>query len=192
MRHEQEQGIDKLLQALGSAEPPTGMQDRILQRLAQEDLAPAPQVNAGFRWPWLAGGLAMAAVLLVAVLSQRHAAPVSVAPPPTVAHMAPQTTQAPQPPAPKPAAARHTAPQHAVSPVPPRQELASFPAPEAPLTQQEKLLLHIAQHPGLDELALLNPEKRDEIAQMSAADFNQFFPQPLPQEKFYELKHKDR
>jgi hypothetical protein len=172
------------------------MQDRILQRMAQQNLTPAPQAAAGLRWPWLAGGLAMAAVVLVAILSQRHVVSVSVAPRPTMAQTAvPQPIRTVQPaptPAPKPTAARNIAPQRAASPVPHTQELASFPAPEAPLTEQEKLLLNIAQHPGPDELALLNPEKRDEIAQMSATDFNLFFPQPLPQEKFYELQHQDR
>jgi hypothetical protein len=200
MRYDEEQGTDRLLEALGSVKPPAGMQDRILHRLAEQERAAVPHAAAGFGlwWPWLAGGLALATLGLAAAFLYHPAAPPTAA----VAHVTSPTFLPPKREAPRPSLApkRHAArnsesPHQAASAqgTPPQpHELASFPAPESPLTQQEKLLLGIARHPGPGDLALLNPEKREEIAQISRADFNQFFPQPLPQEKFYELQNKDR
>lgn len=200
MRFDEEQGTDRLLEALGSAEPLVGMQDRILHRLTEQERAAVPHAAAGFGiwWPWLAGGVALAALGFSAAFVYHPAALTTVA----VAHVTsptplPPQREAPKPSlAPKPPVARNSQPPRRAASdqrtLPRPQELASFPAPESPLTQQEKLLLGIARHPDPGDLALLNPEKREEIARISRADFNQFFPQPLPQEKFYEHQNKDR
>ena len=191
-----EQGIDRTLKALSSAHPPEGMHDRILARLAQaeQETATARPRNI-FTMPWLAGGFALAGALALCIaLATRtaHHPPT----PPTTAAVEPQERPVSPgiPLAPIDAARRALPPSVSVAstkrPAPSVQpvaepELASFPAPEAPLTEQEKLLLHIAHHPGPAEFELLNPEARDQIAQANRNDFNQFFPAPTSQEIYY-------
>jgi hypothetical protein len=58
--------------------------------------------------------------------------------------------------------------------------LVSFPAPEAPLTQQERLLLRIVHRGDPVEVAMLSPQEsaREEAAE--AAEFQRFFPPKAP------------
>ena len=193
--HDHEQGIDRTLKALASAPPPPGMHDRILARLAHakhEASTSRPRGFAGiFTMPWLASGFALAGALALCILFATRHTPTPPAPASAEAEERPVSPGIPLAPidvarqalprnssfasAKRPATGRPTA----------EPELASFPAPEAPLTEQEKLLLHIARRPGPDDFALLNPEARDQVAQASRADFNQFFPAPTSQEIYY-------
>ena len=179
------------------------MNDRILARLAQaaeqEQTAAQPRKLSGiFATPWLAGGFALAgalALLLAFALRPPHHPPAAN---PNASVELAEKPVSPQVPLAPIDVARHSMPRpsnlaqrwtYAIEPPanePARNEVASFPAPEAPLTEQEKVLLHIARHPRPSDFALLNPEARDQIAQVSRADFNQFFPQPMPQETYYE------
>ena len=150
--------------------------------------------------PRLAGGFAIAGALTLCIVFTMRSAHHPVTPPSIVSEEPDGRPIPPQVPLSSIDMARRALPPSAIarSAKPPARSaqpsgsessepaLADFPAPEAPLTEQEKLLLHIARHPGPDEFALLNPEARDEVAQASRADFNQFFPQPVPQETFYE------
>jgi hypothetical protein len=54
------------------------------------------------------------------------------------------------------------------------KQLASFPAPEPPLTEEEKLLQRIARSGNQQQLAVLNPELRAKEEAASEAAFEQF------------------
>jgi hypothetical protein len=51
---------------------------------------------------------------------------------------------------------------------------ASHPAPEAPLTQEERLLLRIVHRGDPEELAMLNPQIRAQRDAESEAEFLKF------------------
>ena len=55
---------------------------------------------------------------------------------------------------------------------------ASYPAPPAPLTQEEKLLLRIAHKGDPQELALLNPVLRAARDAEEKAEVERFFTPP--------------
>jgi hypothetical protein len=63
---------------------------------------------------------------------------------------------------------------------PPAPALVSFPAPEAPLTEQEKLLLGIARSGNPEELATLSPEIRARQEAKQKAAFHRVFEQGIP------------
>lgn len=201
---DQEQGIHRTLEALSNARPPEGMNDRILARLAHaEHEQGSPRLrerSSIFDMPWITYGFALAgglALVLALALRPAHRSP---ARPSTASSQSEERPVSPEIPPSSIDLARRALPRAGIAasakrparngqPSAPESSalrLASFPAPEAPLTEQEKLLLHIARHPGPDDFALLNPEARDQIAQASRADFNDFFPQPAPQETYYE------
>jgi hypothetical protein len=150
--------LDRLLKGLRDAEPPAGMEARILR--AMESPAPAP-VN----WRLCA---AMAACLSLAAawdIAMIKGPPLPVLPmynPPVVAT---EMTARPE---------VHRA--HAVKPaLAAPVEVASFPAPPLPLTEQEKLLLRLAHKQDASNSPALNPAVRE--AQMAKANeqFQQFF-----------------
>jgi hypothetical protein len=58
--------------------------------------------------------------------------------------------------------------------------LVSFPAPEAPLTEQERLLLRIVHRGDPVEVAMLNPQELAREEALEAAEFQRFFPPPAP------------
>jgi hypothetical protein len=53
----------------------------------------------------------------------------------------------------------------------------SHPAPEAPLTEEEKILLRVAQTGDAEEFAMLNPEMRARQDAQMEADFERFVAQ---------------
>lgn len=55
----------------------------------------------------------------------------------------------------------------------------SHPAPEEPLTQEEKLLLRVVHSGDPQVMAMLNPEIRDQQDAQSEAEFNQFVEQSI-------------
>jgi hypothetical protein len=58
--------------------------------------------------------------------------------------------------------------------------VVSFPAPEAPLTEQERLLLRIVHRGDPVEVAMLDPQELARQEAVEAAEFRQFFPAPDP------------
>jgi hypothetical protein len=60
-------------------------------------------------------------------------------------------------------------------------EVASFPAPPLPLTEQERLLARIARQGDEQEMAMLNPEIRASLDARQKAAFHQVFEQGIPQ-----------
>lgn len=56
--------------------------------------------------------------------------------------------------------------------------IGNHPAPEAPLTDEERLLLRIAHRGQPDEYAALNPDARDAVAMTEKQEFREFFGPP--------------
>ncbi len=188
-RHEEE--IDRVLRALGTAEPACGIEARILQQLnAGCPMIAEAKPKRSWGWALCVSGTLATLVLFAALLpnhrptnqQQAHTVPTK----PAALNSYPES-----------ASTRHPSSNnrlHANAPAVPTLEakveptsrgLADLPsmlAPPEPTTQQEHLLVSIAHGPGPDEFALLNPAKQDLLAQQSAAEFKQFFPPQTPQE----------
>jgi hypothetical protein len=60
---------------------------------------------------------------------------------------------------------------------------ASHPAPEEPLTQEEKLLLRLAHKGEPQVMAMLNPEIRQQKEEQSEAEFHQWIEQSIKGER---------
>jgi hypothetical protein len=131
----QDERIDGVLKALTTVEAPEGLEERVLRRLAER----RPVVRAG-RWFVPAFVLGAVAVMVLVVEVRHRVQPVVVVPvvkgvavmdavPGGETHVS---------------EARHGAPGVVgVRAVKPRE--VSFPAPEAPLTEQERLMVKLAQ-----------------------------------------------
>ena len=182
-----DQEIDHLLRSLGTAEPDARFEERLLARLSD---APGQRSKREAWWPtalaW-SGGLALASVLgLLFVAGERKApAPVRVAvAAPGLAASAPVPRAVRLLPAVgRPAAGAHgTDAKPVATREPTTADLPSMLAPEAPLTEQERVLARIARGPEPDDFALLNPDTREKLARQSHVEFDKLFPKPTPQE----------
>jgi hypothetical protein len=171
--------IERLLAGLRDAEPPAGIERRILEAIdgmeAREAAAPASL----WRWPLrpaIAMLLACAVILMVAITVQqaRHATPdlksADVRQP-----AKPEARALKAPPVP-------LRPRSRVPVRPPQNEpaaeetrVASFPAPPLPLTEQERLLLRLAHRGDADNMAILNPDVRTALTAKATEQFQQFF-----------------
>jgi hypothetical protein len=175
-----DQTIERVLAALRHAEPSATMERRILEAMAAREA----EVSLPF-WPrWrsmatsLAAALAIAGMVIVVVAGQQHRrAPADTRSRAT----APPVRQTNQPAgvvqkastAPRRPAGRGSG-RRPVSALPERQ-VASFPAPPLPLTQQEKLLLRLAHRPNPEDTAILNPAVQAAQSAKATEQFQQFF-----------------
>ncbi len=163
-----EKTIEKVLTGLRVAEPPPGIERRILDAMEARQSAPFPAP-----WGWrIAVGLCAAAIAALWIVTitvrrqqpvlQNHIERVATAPTATP-HTAPMIPRGPR----RVHATRRTPPAH--------PQPVSFPAPPLPLTQQEKLLLRLAHQRDANNMAVLNPDAQ--AAQMAKAttQFQQFF-----------------
>jgi hypothetical protein len=185
-KHEDEM-LDRLLAGLGAAPVDEGFAQRVTRGVeARTTAAQAPPV----RWRGAMWGLASTVVaVLLCVVALREVRHRVVAVP--TAKNAPLVFQAAALPRRSPSASeaveplvpRRTAPiQHTAASLdeqPVTAALVSFPAPEAPLTEQERLLLRMV-HGDPVEVAMLNPQElaREEAAE--AEEFQRFFPPKPP------------
>jgi len=169
-----DQDISRTLSALSHAEPPTGLERRVL--LAVEQRVHAQSERKHFTAAWIA---VPATIVLAALLVLTHRNP------------AQPTQQASSPPAlpfvvipqetvPSPIRVPHisllrcgSSPTRIVTGEP------GYPAPEAPLTDQEKLLLRLARRPNEGIVAMFDPAIREERAAADKAEFD-FFNPPRP------------
>jgi hypothetical protein len=133
--------IDRALGLLGKAEAPAGMEDRLLRRIAERTSTRTPARWQPRRLAFAAGVSIAALAVAVALLHHRGAPAVGL---PIVAQTqpAPQPASVPARPHPQPAARRVLSAKPAPASV---AELTSFPAPPAPLTDQEKMLVRLAK-----------------------------------------------
>ena len=60
---------------------------------------------------------------------------------------------------------------------------ASHPAPEEPLTREEKLLLRVVQKGDSQQMAMLNPQVREKQEAESEAEFKKFVEQSTTGER---------
>jgi hypothetical protein len=197
-----ERTIERLLAGLSDAEPPGGMERRILEALdgmgAREVAVSASLWRRPLR-PALAMLLACAVILMVAftVQQRKHVPGQQVIPlkphgTPGQAkyglHGAPninsslRVSQEPELAAPD---HRVRLPRRTTSDVPAKHsqdapavgetQAASFPAPPLPLTEQEKLLLRVAHRRDPENMAILNPDVQAMLSAKATQEFQQFF-----------------
>jgi hypothetical protein len=165
--------IKTLLAGFRDAEPPGGMQTRILQAV---ELLPA--ASTGLR-PAFALAFVFAAVLMAGLtVAVRLDQPwhKSASATRQVTHVVlPQPAQPNRTAVKATAGLRQKTPRTA--PTRPREEtqLASYPAPALPLTEQERLLLRLAHRHDVQNVAILNRDVQTAASAEAAKQFQQFF-----------------
>jgi len=185
-----DQDLKRILSALQDTEPPRAMQQRVLAVVAQREAVPSRA------FPWSVA--ALAATVGIAAILAIHPMPrgshtsrqVKALPEPLVSQVA--ATPSPQSLVPHDASAKaHVGILPARAKPRPRELLCdcdptalaeanapSLPAPELPLTEQEKLLRRIARHPNPVEVAELTPAAREARIAADSDDFKAFFTPP--------------
>lgn len=191
-----DQAMEKVLAGLRDAEPPAGMERRILETVQNHDVTRP-------RWGWLtalspriaatpmvyAATLAGAVILVLALPAMRHrhhapiqsaqtipSVPISPASPATVAESAeprPPTTVTPPQRRSKPRKLEITDPEEALAVR--EMNAPSRPAPPLPLTEQEKLLVRFVRTRTPEELAAIDPAKWAAQDEQQRAEFDRFF-----------------
>jgi hypothetical protein len=152
--------IDRLLQGLRTAEAPSGMEARILHAM---EFRTAPRKT----WPLYA-----TAAACVSLAAMWCLATIKLPQPPLMPMYTPSLTAAEIPAGPIATKSKVRPGKH----LPPNPaQLASFPAPPWPLTDQEKLLLRLAHQRDASNMAALNPAVH--AAQIAKANeqFQKFF-----------------
>jgi hypothetical protein len=159
--------IENLLAGLRDAAPPPGMHHRILEAM----VAGRATVYSSHRLlqPAIAVSLACALAITIWVQHHRHIPtnlrsyttnvdPPRTKPPQTVAHITPRE------------------PRRSASRVLLRStQTPGFPAPPLPLTQQEKLLLHLAHRNDAQDMNLLNADVQAQQSAKATQQFQEFF-----------------
>jgi hypothetical protein len=179
----EDDAIERTLTGLRQVEPPAGLEDRVL-RAVHDKMEIAKDPVDSRRWPawasWAGLGFAAAtALLMVAIALHGHDGSKSehqaVSAPAT---RLPDTTAVVNPPrnefdgATSVRPAKHQVHQVVREAHP--KHLASFLAPEPPLTDEEKILQRIARSGDQRPWAILNPETRARDEAASEAEFEQF------------------
>jgi hypothetical protein len=183
-----EEAIGKVLEGLREADAPVGMERRIL--VAVEARASRRQVSTP-RWTWGVAFAGMVVVCLVLAITaihrhehpstqaQQRALPAESARDTQVASLLPNETHgATRMPA------RSNVPMRKVRQISADDALLlremrapSHLAPEAPLTQEEKLLLRVVHTGDSQLMAMLDPEERARQEAESKAEFQKFVEQ---------------
>jgi len=196
--------IDGALASYTSDAPRLGFEERLVARLDATDRKSQRRVHSAFLWAWGgAGVLAVSlAVLTILVIHAHRPGPAQSRLESTVASLpeaqggARAVARDSAGPA-KVAAARNAARRarlahlgHLASPVDDADSVglrelraASRPAPEAPLTLEEKLLLRIAHKHDPQQFAMLNPEMRAKQEADDQAEFQQFVEQFIQEDR---------
>ena len=202
MRNEHEGAIDKVLAAVRNAAAPEGMEARITQRLEQEATAPSGKLFwrdlftgsplAGAWWRGAVSGAAAAMLVGGTVVFAGHAMRREPAARDQVAtHQraaAPTLTSAESAPATedrrKPCASSGVmrvasiVPAHESEVAATETMAPSHPAPELPLTTQERQLVRLARTADPKQLDTLNPDTQAKLQAQDAAEFEKFFTPP--------------
>jgi len=186
--NENDPALDRLLAGLASATPDAGFAQRVLHGVESRRVAAGPARYRRSAWTWgLASAAGFAVICTVVVLSyprygltgqrRRDVANQSMRMPQAEpATLRVETLDQPGRRALRRIAGRPSKPVFDDQ----RSERVSFPAPPAPLTEQERLLLKIAHTGDPVEFAMLNPEVRAGIAARSDAEYEEFFRPPPP------------
>ncbi len=180
--------IERLLAGLRDAQPPGGMERRILEALdgveAREAVASASLWRLPFRQA-IAMLLACTVILMAAftVEQRKHLPGKRLVPlqPTEGLNGAPNSFSSvrvgQKPQCSNGAALRQLPPvKHPHdAPAAGETQTASFPAPPLPLTEQERLLLRLAHRGNADNMAILNPDARAAQTAKATEQFQQFF-----------------
>ena len=197
--------VDKVLAALREAVPPEGIETRIAQRLANHATATpasardwlAGSTSTGAWWRGAIAGAAAATLAICAVLLVQHRSRMAPAPLQTTAGNTASRSFNPSPHATPASQSRVTPCAHTTVfrvdtslPVKPQEDLRaqtnaeatapSRPAPELPMTPQERSLARLAHTADPRELASLSPEIQARLEAEDAAEFRKFFTPPPP------------
>jgi hypothetical protein len=186
-----DQTIERLMAGLREAEPPAGMQRRILEVMRVHEAESSGPLRHRLITPWLlrpsvatslACAAALAASLIVAVRvhlpwhapadttsASTHAAAQQLARPETF------TRKAPIEPRRTVARVSTRRPRRGDVSAPDQTQAASYPAPPLPLTEQERLLLHLAHRDDAENKAMLNPDLQATQSAKATKQFQQFF-----------------
>jgi len=174
--------IERLLAGLRDAEPPGGMERRILEALdgmgAREAAASASLWHRPLR-PAFATLWACAVILMVVTMvhQQRHL-------PADLGHSAsadvrqatrPEFVTQKAPTGPRRTTSRVSVRRPHDVPAAGETQASSFPAPPLPLTEQERLLLRLAHRGDPENMAILNPDVRAAQTAKATEQFQQFF-----------------
>ena len=185
--HTSDEVIDRVMSALSAIEPEEGLERRVLTALSSRVHQPAHTIwrfNPLLAWPL--GAVSLAVVALVFFLVQ-HQQP---KPANNEIHAGSSATQPQQHEGAKaimlpsqitPHQRRNSSRQSSaeISPLDERALLEtrapSHPAPDAPLTEEERLLSSIVQQETPQLFAMLNPEMRHRQEEAEEAEFERFF-----------------
>ena len=183
---EGEEELNRLLAHLGSADAGAGFEDRVRRRVsARMEARQEERRKVWRRWLWAPGAaLAMASVVVgVWVHAERLVqVQMSVAQAPGVERMeVPHAAERPPAGEAPRLHIQHVAQATRTSRKSETLTETGFPAPSAPLTEQEKLLLRVARRPDPEEIAMLDARVREERDAADDAEFDEFFnPPPSP------------
>jgi len=191
MRPNSDQDLSRILAALRDIEAPRGMEQRVMAAIEQRE-ASVPARNYAWGFAALAAAAlvtAMVAFWLMPRLPNSH--PTAVTNAPTLAapvqawtlaraHSEPVTPIAvPHRNHPVPVSRRSNQLLCDCDPTAVAEANApSLPAPELPLTEQERLLRRIAQHPDQVQVAELTSAGREASSAADKDDFKTFFTPP--------------
>jgi hypothetical protein len=180
--------LDGALASYTPAEPPLGLETRVSVRLAASAAGQSCWRVFAPAWAWAASALLVVSLAIAAIHAHRQTHTESKLQPVPAAR-------------PRPADAVPSAQSEAASPVKPalrsialrpahwaamdttaeaslyEMRAPSRPAPQAPLTAEEMLLLRVAHHRDPEQLAMLNPEVRASRAAESDREFQEFVEQ---------------
>jgi hypothetical protein len=181
-----DQTIKMLMAGFRDAEPPTGMQSRILEALELH-----ATVSPGLLKSWRLRPSAAMAFVGAAVLTAALAVAIRFYQPlhgsanttSQVTHgdarqgARSETTAVKTPAGLRRKASRGSAtrPREGELAAPGETKLASYPAPPLPLTEQERLLLRLAHRHDVQSVAMLNPNLQAAASAEAAKQFQQFF-----------------
>jgi len=183
-----DQDLKRILEAFRDAEPPRAMQQRVLAAVEQRSDAPL------LIFPWSFASLTVAAVVVLVVAIYfvprgLHGHSASAMP----AELSVSQVVSPVPrPLVIPNSARASAHVRVVTASRRSHQLLcdcdptalaeanapSLPAPELPLTEQEKLLRRVARHPDSVQVAQLTAAAREASLAADHDDFKKFFTPP--------------
>jgi hypothetical protein len=168
--------IKVLMAGFRDAEPPSGMQGRIFQALELHATVSRGSLVSWRLRPSVAMAFVCVAVLMVA-LAIRIPRPLHRSANVTgqVTHVDARQGVRPETTTVKTSAGlRRKAPRGPAT-GPRESELASYPAPPLPLTEQERLLLRLAHRDDVQSDAMLNPGLQAAASAEAAKQFQEFF-----------------
>jgi len=185
--------LERALASYTPAETPAGLEQRLSARLAAAASASQRRPMFTLRWAWAAGAVVAVSLAIVAIHSHRQTGDqakvqsVPVARPMPAGEVARAEVTHPTQPARRADALRpaHTAaPAHAAASANTEEEASlsemrapSRPAPPAPLTAEERMLLRVVQRRDPEQMAMLNPQVRASKAAESDREFQSFVEQ---------------